>query len=124
LPAFYETRRFVTVFITACSLSLVSILRQMNWINTLLSHGCKSILILILQNTVTWSLSFRFVYQNFVHSPYVLMHATCNAHFTVPDLTEPGAWGYNWATLPLGDINTETCSSRLGVRRKADGLAL
>jgi hypothetical protein len=19
----------------------------------------------------------------------------------------PGAWGYNWATLPLGDINTE-----------------
>jgi hypothetical protein len=20
----------------------------------------------------------------------------------------PGAWGYNWATLSLGDINTET----------------
>jgi hypothetical protein len=25
------------------------------------------------------------------------------------------AWGYNWATLSLGDINTETCSSRLGL---------
>jgi hypothetical protein len=27
-------------------------------------------------------------------------------------------WGYNWATLLLGDINTETWSSRLGVGRK------
>jgi hypothetical protein len=27
---------------------------------------------------------------------------------------EPGAWGYNWATLSLGNINTETWSSRLG----------
>jgi hypothetical protein len=24
---------------------------------------------------------------------------------------EPGAWGYNWATLPLGHINTEIWSS-------------
>jgi hypothetical protein len=31
---------------------------------------------------------------------------------------ESGAWGYNWATLSLGDINTETCSSRLGVGHK------
>jgi hypothetical protein len=30
-------------------------------------------------------------------------------------------WVY-WATLSLGDINTETWSSRLGVGRKADGL--
>jgi hypothetical protein len=37
---------------------------------------------------------------------------------------EPGAWGYNWATLSLGDINTETRSSRLGVGHKDDGLAL
>jgi hypothetical protein len=37
---------------------------------------------------------------------------------------DPGAWGYNWATLSLGDINTETLSSRLGVGRKADDLAL
>jgi hypothetical protein len=28
---------------------------------------------------------------------------------------EPGAWGYNWATLTLGDVNTETWSSRLGL---------
>jgi hypothetical protein len=28
---------------------------------------------------------------------------------------EPGAWGYNWVTLSLGNINTETWSSRLGV---------
>jgi hypothetical protein len=28
-----------------------------------------------------------------------------------------GAWGYNWATLPLGDINTEVWSSRVGVGR-------
>jgi hypothetical protein len=35
-----------------------------------------------------------------------------------------GAWGYNWTTLSLGDINTGTWSSRLGVRRKADDLAL
>jgi hypothetical protein len=27
----------------------------------------------------------------------------------------PGAWGYNWATQSPGDINMETCSSRLGV---------
>jgi hypothetical protein len=26
-----------------------------------------------------------------------------------------GAWGYNWATQSPGDINMETCSSRLGV---------
>jgi hypothetical protein len=31
---------------------------------------------------------------------------------------------YNCATLPLGDINTGTWSSRLGVGRKADDLAL
>jgi hypothetical protein len=28
---------------------------------------------------------------------------------------EPGAWGYNWTTLLLGDINTETWSSRFGL---------
>jgi hypothetical protein len=27
---------------------------------------------------------------------------------------EPSAWGYNWATLFLGDINTGTWPSRLG----------
>jgi hypothetical protein len=37
---------------------------------------------------------------------------------------KPGAWGYNWATLFLRDINTETWSSRLGVERKADNLTL
>jgi hypothetical protein len=36
----------------------------------------------------------------------------------------PGAWGYNWATLSLWDINTGTWSSRLGVGRRADDLAL
>jgi hypothetical protein len=36
---------------------------------------------------------------------------------------EAGAWGCNWATLSLGDINTETYSSSLGVGRKADDLA-
>jgi hypothetical protein len=87
------------------SLSLVSILRQMNSINILPSHVFKSILILILQYTATssWcSLFFRVSYQNLVYSLYVLMHAICAAHFIVLDLTEPGAWGYNWATLPLG----------------------
>jgi hypothetical protein len=37
---------------------------------------------------------------------------------------EPGAWWYNRANLPLGDINTETWSSRLEVGHKADDLAL
>jgi hypothetical protein len=37
---------------------------------------------------------------------------------------ELGTWGYNWATLSLGDINTQTCSSKLGVGREADDLAL
>jgi hypothetical protein len=37
---------------------------------------------------------------------------------------EPGAWGYNWATLSLGDINTANWSSRFGVERKADDHAL
>jgi hypothetical protein len=32
--------------------------------------------------------------------------------------------GYNWATLSLGDINTEIWSSRLGVGSKADNLAM
>jgi hypothetical protein len=27
----------------------------------------------------------------------------------------PGAWVYNWATLPLRDINTEAWSSRVGL---------
>jgi hypothetical protein len=31
---------------------------------------------------------------------------------------------YNWATLSLGDINTEAWSARLGVGRKADDLAV
>jgi hypothetical protein len=34
-----------------------------------------------------------------------------------------GAWGYNWATLSLADINTGTWSSRLAVGRKVDELA-
>jgi hypothetical protein len=33
-----------------------------------------------------------------------------------------GAWGYNWATLSLGNINTETRSSRMGVGCKAADL--
>jgi hypothetical protein len=28
---------------------------------------------------------------------------------------EPGAWWYNWATLSLGEMKTETWSSSLGV---------
>jgi hypothetical protein len=35
----------------------------------------------------------------------------------------PVSRGYNWATLSLGGINTETWSSRLGVGCKADDLA-
>jgi hypothetical protein len=34
------------------------------------------------------------------------------------------AWGYNCFDLSLGDINTDTWSSRLAVRRKADDLAV
>jgi hypothetical protein len=37
---------------------------------------------------------------------------------------EPGAWGNKWATLSLGDINTETWYSGLGVWRKVHDLAL
>jgi hypothetical protein len=37
---------------------------------------------------------------------------------------EPDVWGYNWATLLLEDINTGSWSSRLGIERKADDLAL
>jgi hypothetical protein len=40
------------------------------------------------------------------------------------DEKERGAWGYDWATLSLGDIYTETWCSRLGVGRKVDDLAL
>jgi hypothetical protein len=36
----------------------------------------------------------------------------------------PGAWGYNWATLRPGDVNTEAWSSRLGVRRGSDNPTL
>jgi hypothetical protein len=32
----------------------------------------------------------------------------------------PSAWGYSWATLSAGVINTEACSSRLGVGRWTD----
>jgi hypothetical protein len=31
-----------------------------------------------------------------------------------------GAWGCNWATVPLGDINTEAWSFRVGVGRGAN----
>jgi hypothetical protein len=37
---------------------------------------------------------------------------------------EPGAWGYNWSTLLLGDMKTEIWSSRLGVGCKDENLAL
>jgi hypothetical protein len=37
---------------------------------------------------------------------------------------ELDAWGYNWANLSLGDMNTGTWSTRLGVERKADDSAL
>jgi hypothetical protein len=37
---------------------------------------------------------------------------------------EPSVWGYNWATLSLWDINSETWSYRLGVGSKADDLVL
>jgi hypothetical protein len=37
---------------------------------------------------------------------------------------EPAAWEYNWSTLSLEDINTDTLSSTLGVGRKADDLSL
>jgi hypothetical protein len=33
------------------------------------------------------------------------------------DEKEPSAWGYNWATLFLRDINTGTWPSRLGEAR-------
>jgi hypothetical protein len=32
----------------------------------------------------------------------------------------PSAWGYNWVTLPLEDINRATWSFRLGVGCRAD----
>jgi hypothetical protein len=32
----------------------------------------------------------------------------------------PSAWGYDWAPLSLGVINTETWSSRLGFGRGAN----
>jgi hypothetical protein len=35
-----------------------------------------------------------------------------------------GTWGYNWTTLPLGDINTEAWSSRVGVGRGANNPTL
>jgi hypothetical protein len=35
-----------------------------------------------------------------------------------------GAQGYNWATLPLGDINTEAWSSGMGVGRVANNPTL
>jgi hypothetical protein len=36
----------------------------------------------------------------------------------------PGAWGYNWATLVLGVINTETLPVRWGFERNADDQGL
>jgi hypothetical protein len=35
-----------------------------------------------------------------------------------------GAQEYNWATLPLGDINTEAWSSGMGVGRGANSTTL
>jgi hypothetical protein len=37
---------------------------------------------------------------------------------------EPTAWGNNRADLSLGNINTQTWSSRFGAGHKAEGLAL
>jgi hypothetical protein len=40
------------------------------------------------------------------------------------DKKKAGAGGHNWATLILGDINTGTQSSRLGIGRKAHEFAV
>jgi hypothetical protein len=37
---------------------------------------------------------------------------------------EPGAWGYNWATLLLGDVSTGNWSYRLGAECEGDDVAL
>jgi hypothetical protein len=42
---------------------------------------------------------------------------TGNGDPEVPEL--PSVQGYSWATLPPGDINSETWSSRLGAGRGA-----
>jgi hypothetical protein len=47
---------------------------------------------------------------------------TGNGDPEVPEL--PSVQGYSWATLYPGGVNTETCSSRLGVGREADNLTL
>jgi hypothetical protein len=50
---------------------------------------------------------------------------TGNGDPEVPELPElPSVQGYSWDTLSPGVINTETWSSRLGVGREADNLAL
>jgi hypothetical protein len=38
------------------------------------------------------------------------------------DKREPSAWGYNWATLFLGDINTGTWTSSL-LKSNCSGMA-
>jgi hypothetical protein len=37
---------------------------------------------------------------------------------------KPGTWGYEWATMSLGEINIEIWPSRLGVGYKADDLTV
>jgi hypothetical protein len=46
---------------------------------------------------------------------YITLTLTWTAESTLTlALGIPSAWGYNWATMLLGEINTGTWSSRLG----------
>jgi hypothetical protein len=42
------------------------------------------------------------------------------SYYNFDQLTKPRAWGYNWATLFLGEINTGTWPSNLGESQISD----
>jgi hypothetical protein len=63
-------------------------------------------------------------HSKFQYSRRVRILPLCPCESQKATKREPGTSGYNWAILSLGGINIKTRSSRLGVGRKIDELAL
>jgi hypothetical protein len=82
-PAFYEIRRFITVFTTARNLPL-SQARLVQYAP--IFQICRNVIFTFTLRSSKWSFSFRFSNRNNVHISVLPIHATCPAHHKLLDL--------------------------------------
>jgi hypothetical protein len=110
-PAFYGTRRFITVFTSACHLS---ILRQLSPVHTTTSYFLKIHLNIILPSTPGsphWSLSLRFPHQNPLHAsplhhPSYMPRPSHSSRFYHPHNT---GWGIEMMKLLIMKFSPHPC---------------